>query len=143
MGRQSNSLRQKQALARKGNNVIMAQQSEMFSGPLPHPDILAKYDAALPGAAERILKMAEEQGQHRRSIEKDFVKSKISDSMRGQWFALIIGLVAILGGVFLIYSGCKIEGYSLMFVPLASLVGVYFFGRRKAQQEREQKRKDQ
>ena len=32
--------------------------SSLHSGPLPPPNILAKYDDVLPGAAERIMKMA-------------------------------------------------------------------------------------
>ena len=39
--------------------------------PLPTPEDFAKYDAALPGAAERILKMAEEeQGKRNGFVEK-------------------------------------------------------------------------
>ncbi len=32
--------------------------TETHFGPIPHPQILARYDEILPGAAERILKMA-------------------------------------------------------------------------------------
>ena len=55
---------------RNGVNVI-SQISQSFSGPLPPPQVLASYDQILPGCAERIIKMAEEQGLHRRAIETE------------------------------------------------------------------------
>lgn len=44
-------------------SLIHAQME--FSGPLPPPQILGQYDEVLPGAAERILRMAEKQQDHR------------------------------------------------------------------------------
>lgn len=43
---------------------------QQFSGPVPHPQILQGYDQIIPGAAERILRMAEEDAEHQREIEK-------------------------------------------------------------------------
>jgi uncharacterized membrane protein len=45
-----------------------------FSGPLPPPEILAQYNEIVPGAAERILKMAEEQSAHRRGLEDKTIR---------------------------------------------------------------------
>jgi len=39
---------------------------QQFSGPVPHPQILQGYDQIIPGAAERILRMAEEDAEHQR-----------------------------------------------------------------------------
>lgn len=42
---------------------------EMYSGPLPPPELLAAYERAHPGMAERIINMAErEQGADIRSV---------------------------------------------------------------------------
>lgn len=59
------------AASNTGEGYLIAQaiRSE-FSGPLPHPEILAKYEDILPGAATRILEMAEEQANHRRFMKK-------------------------------------------------------------------------
>jgi len=42
--------------------ALLLQQSvySEFSGPLPHPEILAKYENVFPGAAERIFQMAKQ-----------------------------------------------------------------------------------
>lgn len=47
---------------------LIVAQSASFSGPIPPPAILHQYDAVIPGAAERILKMAEEQSKHRQEL---------------------------------------------------------------------------
>ena len=43
--------------------------NQQFSGLLPHPKILQEYEQVYPGAANRIIKMAEDQSQHRQKIE--------------------------------------------------------------------------
>jgi len=48
----------------------ITQVTQQFSGPLPHPEILNRYDQIITGAAERILIMAEEDARHQRDIEK-------------------------------------------------------------------------
>lgn len=40
------------------------------SGPLPTPEDLARYDQLIPGAAERIIVMAENEQRHRTSMEQ-------------------------------------------------------------------------
>ena len=41
--------------------AITKNSVSTFQGPLPHPDHFEKYNEILPGSAERILKMAENQ----------------------------------------------------------------------------------
>ena len=142
MGKGNQNLKHRNAIAQNGKTRIAVQQSEFYSGPLPHPDMLEKYESICTGSADRILAMAEEQGEHRRAIEKAVIASKISDSKRGQYFALIIALVAIGGGVLLLVLGITIAGYVTLFVPLSGLIGTFLYGRKKAQDERDQKNKD-
>jgi uncharacterized membrane protein len=62
---------------------ILARFQSEFSGPLPPPGMLARYNDALPDGADRIVKMAEDQSSHRRRMES-----------RGQIFAFVLALVA-------------------------------------------------
>ena len=41
---------------------------ETFQGPIPPPNVLEAYERLVPGAAERILKMAENQAAHRQIV---------------------------------------------------------------------------
>ena len=60
--------------------LAVTASMEAFSGPLPRPADLEFYEKIVPGAAERILTMAEKQGAHRQEIEKIVVKSGARDS---------------------------------------------------------------
>jgi len=58
-----------------GGMALTASQSRtIFSGPLPHPDILAKYDQVVPGTAARLIETAQKQGEHRMDLEKTVIK---------------------------------------------------------------------
>jgi uncharacterized membrane protein len=46
-------------------SIAHAAAMEQFSEPIPHPNILESYNRILPGAAERILSMAEEEQKRR------------------------------------------------------------------------------
>lgn len=86
-------------LARRVTQIAV---SESFSGPMPHPDHLREYDGILPGAAERILSMAESTLAHSTGMEKDMLRAEVADRklgmlLGGGLFALlIIGAFATL-----------------------------------------------
>lgn len=68
---------------------------ESWAGPLPSPEDFKMYEDTLPGAAERILCMAESQQQFQREVllqSSDHTKRRINRSF---WVAL--GLVAVAG----------------------------------------------
>lgn len=44
--------------------VTVQHEQHLFSGPLPAPDVPRGYDELLPGAAERIIRMAEKEQTH-------------------------------------------------------------------------------
>jgi uncharacterized membrane protein len=44
-----------------------------WKGPLPPPQLLAKYDEIMPGLADRLTKMAELQLVHRTELEKNAI----------------------------------------------------------------------
>jgi uncharacterized membrane protein len=71
-----------------------------YSGPLPPANQFAEYERALPGAADRILALAEKEAEHRRQNEDAIVKKSISLGGRGQVFAFIISLISM--GVILV-----------------------------------------
>lgn len=96
-----------------------------FSGPLPPPELLAEYDAVLPGGADRIVSMAENQSAHRLRMES-----------RGQAFGFLIALVAILGGIGLILDGKSAAGLVPLIGALGGLAGIFVYGEFRARQAR-------
>ena len=119
---------------------VVVHQSQSFSGPLPPPDALARYNQVVPGAAERIIAMAERQANHRQDLEARVIRSDISNSKLGLWFGLIIGLAGIFCGTFLVYAGYVISGTLLGGGTIVSLVGVFVYGSQGRRSERQQNR---
>lgn len=62
----------------------IATRHKSFEGPLPHPEILKRYDEIVPGLAERIVAMAEKEQDARLSIAKEETdqKSQLEKSQR-------------------------------------------------------------
>lgn len=83
--------------------VIQAIRQESFSGPIPHPELLQKYDEVKPGFAERIVSMAERQLDHRINCEDKMVDGSVDESKRGQNYGLIVALLFLAAAVFLGY----------------------------------------
>ncbi len=82
-----------------------------FSSPIPPPEILKGYNEAIPGAADRILKMAEKQSAHRIQMEEYVIHQQQKQSWRGQHYGLIIALAFLIASFVLIYTGHDISGY--------------------------------
>lgn len=43
---------------------------EEYSGELPHPELLARFDEIVPGSAQMIFEEMQSNGSHRRAVEK-------------------------------------------------------------------------
>jgi len=115
-------------------------QATHFSGPIPPPEELEKYENITPGFASRIMSMAENQSSHRQALEKDVVFSNNKKSFRGQTFAFIIGLVTITFGFILLMNDKDTEGYSVMLGTVITLVGVFIYGKKSQKTELNEKR---
>ena len=81
--------------------VIRSEFSE-FSGPIPPPSIIKGYEEILPGSADRIISMAENQTQHRQSMEKIMIESESRDSLLGILFAFILGVGCIIAAIVIV-----------------------------------------
>ncbi len=110
-----------------------------FRGPLPPPELLKSYNDAFAGCAERVVAMAEKQSGHRQELEKMIVEGNCKAQTRGQWFAFILALVVIGGGVYLLAQGKSIEGFSAIILAVGSLVAALIYGRTEQKKERESK----
>ncbi len=120
------------------NGVTVHQHSAGFySGPLPPPEVLKRFDEIVPGSAERIITMAEEQSIHRKNLEKQVIYSDISRSKWGQILGFVIAIVGLgVSGVVAIY-GNAIAGSIIGVGTLASLVSVFMYGSKSRVEERE------
>lgn len=107
---------------------VTAQHVE-FQGPIPPPEILSKYDLVQPGFAERIVKMAEAEQQHRHTIETTVVSESFVEAKRGQLYGLLIGIIAIIAGALASVAGAPIPGAIIGGGGVIGLVSVFVLGR--------------
>jgi uncharacterized membrane protein len=113
--------------------------ASQFSGPLPPPELLKGYNEAFAGCAERVVAMAEAQSRHRQALENRVIDSNCANETRAQWFAFILALVVIVGGVYLLAMGKSVQGFSAIILAVGSLAGALIYGRTEQRKERSRK----
>jgi uncharacterized membrane protein len=123
----------------KQNTSVSIRRAELYAGPLPHPTMLEKFEQILPGSADRILKQAEAQTQHRILMESKVVSADIIKSYMGISFGFMLGLSGIGGGIYLATLGFDVFGPILSSGSLVTLVGAFIYGTRSRKQEREKR----
>lgn len=90
--------------------VSVAQRSSSFRGPLPHPSHFEGYNNVLPGAAERILAMAEKQ----QAYDMEQGRNMHSLLSKGLWIALLLVIGAFAIVAFAIYRGLNNVVYATL-----------------------------
>lgn len=108
-------------------------EQRIQTGPIPSPETLAEYGQVIPGLPEKIISWTTDEGEHRRSLEKQaaednslWIKEEISFGKRAQCFGVILGLSMIGGGLLIALkletTTAVVSGAALGFAGLASLV---------------------
>ena len=112
------------------NHAQLAKLTQQqFSGPVPHPDILHGYDQIIPGAAERILIMAEKDAAHQREIESAVLNLTAADVKRGQRFGFGIGILAFTTCILALALGSEKTAITIGSTTVIGLVTVFVTGR--------------
>lgn len=113
-----------------GQQLIKVQQ-EHYSGPLPHPEALARYDEIVPGAAERIIKMAENEMAHRHDMETRMTKNSIRTTYLGIIFAFLSVIILSASVAYALYRGFDTVAGSIAVGSIAAVAGVFIFFKTK------------
>lgn len=117
----------------------LATRQVSYSGPVPPPQFMREFNEIIPGAAERILAMAEAQTSHRIAIEAKAVNSGNMRATLGTCFGFIIGMTALIIGGAGMFTGHETTGFWFGVSGLGSLVGVFIVGRYAGARERAEK----
>lgn len=140
----------------QSQSVEIVATAISWQGSLPPPSMLQQYDDALPGAAERIMRMAEAQENHRiqaenrrikqddRRIEQDDRRIAQDDrrieiegkrvqveSKRGYLglaFGFAISLLLIAIGAYVVVWGNPWVGVAIIGVDIAAIAGIFVYG---------------
>ena len=110
-----------------------------WQGPLPPPKQLAEFEKVHPGAAERIIQMAEREQNNRHQKEMATIRSRDQWLARGQWLAFAIVLAALGVVTYLVANGSPIQGVAPVFIALSGLVGSAIWSSVMGRQDRKSK----
>ena len=115
---------------------VIVEEAALFSGPLPPPSMLQKYNDILPGLADRITKMAEHSLEHSQATNTKIIDSEISAQSRDhiyRLFGMFIGFMALVGMLGLVGWLAFINqpwlAGTLGFTSIAVIVGLFIHGK--------------
>ncbi len=99
-----------------------------YSGPLPPAAEMSRFETILPGAAERILSMAESSQNHAQKMEYDALHSHRREVRRGQYSGIIVTLSAFGTSVYMASTGNPevagiIGGTTVVSIAVAFVLG--------------------
>ena len=108
---------------------------------MPPPEILESYEKFMPGSAERIFRMIEIQGEHRREIEKrqieieefqaksntEIAHKEMFSRFLGQWMGFGIFIGTLAAGFIFTWLGKPIVGTIFSGTGLASILGLFIW----------------
>jgi uncharacterized membrane protein len=132
--------------ARPPDHELAGSVVAAWYGPLPPPTLLAEFDKVIPGAAERILTLAERQAAHRQSLEakeqvlreiqtrqdfelsRDALVKEFRIAAVGTISAFVLSMTTVLLSFWAIFHGYSIEGSILGGGTIAALVGAFIYG---------------
>lgn len=89
--------------------------------PLPPPEDLAAYEATLEGAADRFLRLWEQEAAHRIEMEELKLRAAVAAEVREVWHAYLLILTALGVGAWLAASGSIVVGGVIALLGLARL----------------------
>lgn len=117
-----------QQVAAHKQEVHTEVTASAFIGPLPPAEAFEKYEAVCPGAANRIIFMAERQAEHRQELEKAIVTASNRNSRMGIISALLLAILVLIGGVICILFGHDWAGAVIVGIDIVGLCGVFVYG---------------
>jgi len=116
----------------EGRLLALKQEQLFHMGPLPAPADFEIYEKTVPGAGDRILRMAEQEQSFRHDVEKRRTNAVIEDAKEirrleryGQWLGFIIAIVALIIGYFLGVNNKTTCAVILFGGTIATLVAIF------------------
>jgi uncharacterized membrane protein len=126
-------------LVRRLEQRMVQATVQSFSGPLPPPEVLARYNDCIPNGATRIMEMAERQQEHRHTLERRVVSANTTDQRLGLILGFLLAVAIGAGGFWLILNGRDATGIASVITSIAGPTGAFIWGRRRQEKERSEK----
>ncbi|MBI1260310.1 MAG: DUF2335 domain-containing protein [Rhizobiales bacterium] len=111
------------------SQVFGVVRQEKFSGPIAHPRHLREYEEICPGAADRIIGMAEDEAKHRQELEKIVVGGDVNDQKLGQVLGFSALALLAIGAMVSVYVGSDMGTGLFLGTGALGTIGVFIKGR--------------
>lgn len=124
----------KKKIEKRDSKVVVQSKaviSQSFSGPIPHPAMLAEYNKIVPDAAERILKMAENNSNHAIKMDQDKLLATKEYLKRGQNCGIASVIIISLICAIALFKGAYIVAGILGGMEMGSLIGAFIYDKSK------------
>lgn len=115
-------------------------QFQGFAGPIPPPALLGQYEQVCEGAANRILTQFEEQGRHRRDLERKAINYNVASATIGQVAGFLLFVVAIAAGTFLLYHDKQAGGLGTIITAVGGAAWVLVIAEKRKKKDLQEKR---
>jgi len=126
--KQNKSLEERSNLEEQHNMFMLGKQT-MISSPFPPPEMLQAYKDIEPNIMERIIKFTEDNGEHRRELEKQSIRIASQQNMieikqrgRGLNYAFILAILSLASSVLTGFYGLEILSCILAGTTITSVV---------------------
>lgn len=118
-------------------------QTQVYEGPVPHPDIMAGFERLVPGAAREMFDLARVESEHRREMEKLANEANVAAQSRqlalaeyqaksvfrsdlvGQFCGLVVAVGCVVGAVFLALNDQPWVAGLLASIPTAAVIQAF------------------
>jgi len=119
----------------EGNRIsrINAVALTSYSGPLPPPEILARFEELYPGSAKLIIDDFLSESVQRREAERKILPSLLFRQTLGAISASLLGIVGLGGGIWLSHEGRSLGGLSSVLGTLGTLLAIFLYQNRKSE----------
>lgn len=109
--------------------------SEIFRGPIPHPKHIQAYEDACPGAAARLIGMAEYAQQKREERKDTELRYEYQDRRFGMSLGFAALVVLVIGGIVSLGMGQNVAGGGLLTAAVVgTAIGTFVNGRKPSDQ---------
>lgn len=136
---------------RQANNQVAASTQTIthYQGAVPPPEILRGIDEIVPGAAAKLIALAEQESNHRRSLEVKAIEANIAaqvaqaqinerqtkavfrSDMIGQFAGFLVCLCCIGAAVYLGLNGHDWLAGGIAAIPTAALIKAFMLTKNK------------
>lgn len=118
---------------------IEFRQEMFFSGPLPHPALLKQYNEQIPNGAERMMRLVENQAEHRMKMEGIAIPEMQKQSRFGQVFAFVLCLLIVIVSVLFLWKEQYVLAGMLMTFTLVLIATLFIRGKERMGKDIEEK----